>query len=516
MKSDSKAIMALILVLATVGYYWVVFSSNIIFGDEGFYAAEGRWIAKNGIYPIYDNIHGSDAIFFPMNKPPMYILINTALWSLGGELLIKVFIPLFAFLSSIFLYLIFRSYNQEVLGLISAAVFLMINAVITYGVLNYVESLLVMFFIAALYFGLHAIKKSSKVLGVISGIFSGLALMTDISGIFVPILIVIIWFFILKFKNKNLLLTILVTTIVVSSSFFLRNIYFYGNLCYPIPIIDVSCEPVYAVDFNQFSKEGLEFIGGEAEIGTGARIMQMGFFNYFNFSIGIILFIFLLFGIAFYIPNKKEEISFLFAPWLFIFFLITVYFSIYGGRAEDIPRYTLFGYPAVSATIALFLGGVYDFVKRKTKILAILLVVILLVPVLPTAHSKLLTMKNVKSFVPGFFEGCDWIKMNTPEDSLIYTIYAHHTSYACNRKTFSSVPDQEIIQLAADNRSYEHLKLHGADYVYVQYFTVGEQPYRETTPVAFLQYMDSSPNFEKVFDNTNTYGRAGVILYKIL
>jgi hypothetical protein len=67
-----------------------------------------------------------------------------------------------------------------------------------------------------------------------------------------------------------------------------------------------------------------------------------------------------------------------------------------------------------------------------------------------------------------------------------------------------------------DNRSYENLKLNGADYVYIQAFTIGDQPYQETTTTAFIKYMDSSPNFKKVFDNTATYGQGGVILYKVL
>ena len=240
MKLDSKVLMAIILVLAAMGYYWTVFGSNIIFGDEGFYAAQGRWIAEHGIYPIYDGVHGSDVAHLLMDKPPMHILFNTALWSLGGEFLIKAFMPIFVLISAFFIYLIFREYKQDVIGLVAATIFLMINAVITYGVLNYVESLLVMLFTISIYFGMRALRDSSNIAGIISGVFAGFAIMTDLSGIFAPAILILAWFFSQRPKTLKLLGTIMGVILLVSGPFFIRNLVYYGGLCYHVPVLDLA------------------------------------------------------------------------------------------------------------------------------------------------------------------------------------------------------------------------------------------------------------------------------------
>jgi hypothetical protein len=210
----------------------------------------------------------------------------------------------------------------------------------------------------------------------------------------------------------------------------------------------------------------------------------------------------------------------MFLAWLIIFIPI-FYLStteIFGatGRAEDTARYTLPMVVSFAAIAGIFVESMFDSLREYNKILGAVFIILISVALVLSVQPKLDTMKSVKGFSEGFFNGCNWIQKNTPADSIIFSIYAHHTMYFCNRESISALPDDAEIQLTNNDTSYEHLKLHGFNYVYIQAFTISTENYREAISTSFLDYLNTSDKFEKVLDNTNVYGNGGVILYKIL
>ena len=163
-----------------------------------------------------------------------------------------------------------------------------------------------------------------------------------------------------------------------------------------------------------------------------------------------------------------------------------------------------------------FVADAYDFVRKKKFWMAIGFLVIFAGFVFLYGFDKLNTMGSVKQFSTGFLEGCKWIKFNTPEDSLIFTIYGHPTAYNCERAIQSDVPDKANIVLGNIEESYQRLQQHGFDYIYVQQFAVTAEPFLQTFLLSFISSLDSSSHFKKVYDNTNLYGNNGVVLYQVL
>lgn len=515
MKLNANLFALAAIIVSGLFYYSVVFSTPIVFGDEGHYASVGRWIAQNGIFPKYQPYWGTDVMRFPVAKPPLYYLFDSFAWLLFGELGIKLMIPLFSMLSAAMLYLFFRQTNAKA-GLAGAFALMMLPGLITYGVMNYVEASLVFLFTCAAYFGYHGFEKNKLRYLVLSGIFSAFAIMTDITCLFVAPLFLFYFFLskkFLKFSEWKNLAVIAAVALAVVLPWFLRNLSLYEGFCFPF--LPGACGPIYDIEILQSSIQ--TGVGAVAEVGTGASIAKIGFLQYARFAFGWTIAALLIFGIANLIVNKNKRNLF-FAVWLGFFFLLTVQQAFSGGRSEDVPRYTLFGFPAVAAVSGLFMAGAHDFLKKIKygKYVAIIFVLFFLSATFVYGSEKLSTMQQVKHGLDGLIDGCKWVKQNTPKDSLLYGIYAHQEAYNCERKVNSESPDKNDIRLGTGETPYEHLKMHGYDYVFIEQFTVSVTPYGEATPLQFLNYLENSDKFERVFDNTGIFGQAGVRIYRIL
>lgn len=520
----------LVLLAAGILYYFVVLTSPIAFGDEGYYASLGRWVSENALLPKYEPYHETAVFHYLYIKAPFDILLNSFFWGIAGEAGIKIMIPLFALLAAAMVYLFFEKTEKRV-GLAAAFILLMLPGFITYGVMDYSDALLVLLFTCSAYFGFESLESGDRKKSVLSGAFLAFAILTKVTAVFlVPLLIG--FAFLKKFKQWKQLLLIFVVATVAVAPWFARNLVLFNGFCYPF--LPGKCEHV--ADVNIPKLEGIDqgLPGPVAEVGTGAGIWKMGYIPYFNFAFGWTASILLVFGIAALIINttanatenkenaekrKKRDTYLFFAIWFALFVFLTIHQTFFGGRAEDVPRYTLFGFPAVAGVAGLFVADAYKFLKKYHKAIALMFVLIILATTWVYGQQKLTTMQQIRQKwldPPGFIEGCKWVKQNTPKDSLVYVIYAHQGSYFCDRKAQSEVPDKNEIRLLANDTSYEHLKLHGYDYIMIEQFTVSVIPYGESTPLQFLQFLESSAHFKKVYDNTNVYGQSGVRIYEVL
>lgn len=516
--SDTKILLLVVLAAFFILYSSVSLLYPTAFGDEGFYAANTRWIAENMKLPVYEPMRGTEIYHEKIVIPPLYEVTQAGMWLLGGETGMKLLIPVFSIIAAAMLYLFLKRTGRPKAGLIAAIIFLAIPSLVTYSVLNYTDTFLTLMFICAAYFGYVALEENDKKNTVIAGIFSGLGFLAKGSGFLV--LVMIIFYFLLSRKYKSLknfktLLIIIAISGIIIVPWFARSLILYNAVCYH-PLLMNGCDPVTDVTIPKV--EGLEFAGRLDTTGTEASVWDIGLLNYFNFALGWVVLMLVVFGITGMFVKKKTNLMLISLILVFIpvFFMSNT--NIFGAaaRAEDTARYTLPMVLALAAIAGIFLEDIFDAVKKYNKVLAIGIIALLLVSPLIVMQQKLETMKGVKSFSEGFFNGCDWIKKNTPTDSIIFSVYAHHTAYFCDRMSVRYLPDSEEIQISNNDTAYEHLKLHGIDYVYIQAFTISDKPYSEVTTLDFLNYLNSSDKFEKILDNTNVYGNSGVILYKVL
>jgi 4-amino-4-deoxy-L-arabinose transferase-like glycosyltransferase len=507
MRPSIEQLLPLLIVLPVLAYWSVSLSSNIIFGDEGFYAAQGRHMALTGEYPQWDPYISTAVYQNPLFRPPLYITLVSGLWLIGGELAVKLAIPLLAALTGLATYLLVRRMAGQVAGLAAGILLIGAAGFITYGVLNYVEVFNSLLIVLAVY--VAAIGRQTKH-WLAAGTLAGLAAITDVSGLFaLPVIGVIVLANMRRNAIRPLLLIGAAAALVIAP-WVLRSIVLFGSPCIS-PFFGCSPHALATITTDSYT-----FSGQVVQSGTGLGVTKMGWLNYFNFALGIPVLLLLLFGLT-SLPRWRAAWPVL-VPWLLIFVLLTFQQGTWGGRAEDIPRYTLFAFPAVAATGGLFFASAGKFLARWNRWLGLALVVILLLVLWPDLQSKLATMQQVKGFAPGFLQGCSWIEANTPATSRIFTIYQHHMSYACDRPGFSpgEVPDGAVISLSNNDTALEHLKLHGANYVMIAQFTVSQDALEETVTPAFINYLETSTHFKKVYDNTAQFGNSGIRLYQVL
>jgi len=171
-------------------------------------------------------------------------------------------------------------------------------------------------------------------------------------------------------------------------------------------------------------------------------------------------------------------------------------------RAEDTARYTLGWVSIIGLISARWFEEIYNFIKKYQKHLALVVFVFVVFLSYQSLTEKLDIMARVKQFYPTFFEACDWIKQNTPKDSLLMTIWAHRAVYNCQR---SSVGNMADIALSKDlNYTLSIAKQHGINYLFIQKFSIDLQNQRlqERYDVEFVQFLENNPeHFVKIYEN---------------
>ena len=515
MQSRTDIIALTLIIAALTLYMYVTVTSPIAFGDEGYYASTARFIADNGIYPLYEPLVSTDINLKPTSQTPLFAITSSAIWKLGGEIAFKMSMAIYSALAAAFIYLIFRRYDRPVAGIAAAVASMATPIVVTYGVMSYVDSMSCLWFAAFAYFALSAFDNGSRLQGVISGVFAGLAILTKTSGVFALMMIVAYFLVQRKWDRWPVLAAVIITALLLTSAIGIRNWMGFGIPSVPLPGAGylLGEYPGWLLKQPVQESDSLQWAGRTVEAGTEVTILNMGILSYVRFAFGWTIPILAGIGLAGAMMRRKPLDIFIFV-WLAIWLALTVQFG--GARAEDAARYMAPISLATAALAGLAVSDAYRFARQRTKYVAVMLVIFMLVGIWYYGQEKIGTMLAVKQFAPSFFDGCSWIQKNTPQDSLLLSLHTYPTAYNCNRRTDWEFPGKKTILLQPGNASYEMLKMHGFDYIYVQVFSLSQQNLQQGWPLDFVNYVNGSPNFQKIYDNTDKYGNAGVILYKIL
>jgi 4-amino-4-deoxy-L-arabinose transferase-like glycosyltransferase len=509
MKIKISHITIIIILLASLQYFLISTSSHIVFGDEGHYASLSRWISENHIIPEFNPYTSNDIMKTRTNIIPLFFIFETFGFYLG-EFAVKLLLPIFSLLSAFTIYIIMKSkFENKIAGVISAITLLMTPAIITYGVMGYTDTLLLLTSILAIHFIAKSFDDNKKSHILMSGIFLALSLLTKRSALFL-ILFLIIYAALNKTKNMKIILSILVIAFILICPWLIRNIIQFSDPCFgELTINGNNCGPLFLETPEKI--EGLQFDGRTSNTGTEASLLQFGILNYMRFAHGWTIVILLLLGIGYLIINKNKYNNLITA--IMISTLPLIAFSTL--RAEDTARYLLPTNIGIVMIVGLFSYKLYDYIKNHNKYIGYLIIVIILISLLVYGQEKIDTMKVVKQFSPGFIEGCTWVKENTPTNSIVLATYAHHTKYQCNRPV-ALANDAEEVFLSNDDTSYQHLTQNGVDYILVLKGLISTQKLKEHYPLEFINYIENSNKFENVYDNTDIYGDSGVIIYKVI
>ncbi len=189
---------------------------------------------------------------------------------------------------------------------------------------------------------------------------------------------------------------------------------------------------------------------------------------------------------------------------LLITFLLILYGSIQG-RAEDASRNTLGMVPFVAVIAGIYLESLYSFLKKYSKYLGIVMIILIILLSFGSIKPKLLSLKPVKEFSPYFFEACDFIKRNTTENVLLMTVWDHGTIYNCQRKaiSFGYLPDSPDIAISENlTLVLERLNAHEITHIFIQKFSMSNRLLSSKYPTSFVEFMENHPeHFKKIYEN---------------
>ena len=527
-KLDIKNVELLILIVfLTVVLVFdarVTIKTPINFGDEGFHTRIAQWIGQNNDYfawfPFYTEKDSKDGF----GRPPLWNLTEAGFYMIFGfhEIIGKLLPPIIAFFTGLFVYLLIKElYNKEI-GFIASVISVSIPSFVTYSVLLYTDVMLTFYFCLFVFTLLLSIKKNEKKYFYLSAVFASLAFLTKSPGltVFVVLPLIILYELFEKKQLKNLIkdysIYILIIFVILAG-FFLRSFYYWGTpMCgLPLPIIGKNdCSVVYF-------KSELKFEGRTEQVGTEVGIFTMGLTNYLNFAYGKIWFVVfgLISGIILMLSKRDKFDILILLSLLSIFTILSQTVTLQ--RAEDTARYTLAWVPIISVVVGKYFVEIYNFTKKHIKDFALVVFAFVLVMSFLSLKEKTDAMIQVKQFSPMYFQACDWIKSNVPEDSLLMTVWSSRAVYNCQRNVVGNIPD---ISLSTDlNYTLNKTEAYGVTHLFIQKFSLSNEPLSEKYTVSFLQFLENNPeHFVNIFENgpklqdcLNQGGCDGNIVYEV-
>ncbi len=506
----------------------VTIPSPIAFGDEAYYTQLSRLVARNVQYYTWMPFEGDSVEHQGFFKPPMWIFLEGSFYYLFGfsPLIVEILTPLISVLTGLAAYAMFGKIFNKLTGFLSSIILVTVPSIVTYADLFYVDTLLI--FWITLFVGtfiLYEKTKDKKYL-VLSTAFAALSILTKAPAyLILPFYFLYFLYEFFKIKDFRVIkkyIFIVVVLLVFLGGFFLRNLYYFNA-----PICAGQLEFLFrnqnCIVTSNYTPQN-NFAGRTALVGTEQNVYSLGLISFFQFAYGQIWLVPLLFTIgAVLILARREKFGLI--SLLYLLATLPIFYLTYSGRAEDAARYTLIAVPAISVVASIYLEELSRAIKRYSKYLPVLLILVVIVASFSNFYSKNAIMSGVKQFSPLFLQACDWVKQNTPTNSTLLSENGHPTVYNCDRNAVWELQDLPDIILSNNvTLVKDRLSIDGINYIFVQKFAISPQAYEQSYPISFIQFLEQNNNtFQKVYENgpdLNTClsqgGCDGSIIYKVL
>lgn len=499
----------------------VSFSTPISFGDEGFHTRMAQWIGQNVEYPVWTPFTQSLAGKAGFDRPPFWNILEAGFFWLFGfsEVIPRLLTPFVSVLGGLALYLGAKRFYGERVGFLAGVLLATFPSVVTYALIFYTQLLTIFFMSMFIVTLAMAMSTGRKLHMLAAGAFGALAFLTNVVGAAAYIVVAVFLSYELlkggrplelvrKYWLAVLLMALLPSTLLI------RNYASYGTpLCYSFPILsNVFSTAGCNVNTNVFTAQ-YSYAGRTVQTGTESSVFSIGVVSYLDFAYGNVWLIIIAFagGLMFLTtPISKAWSEGVTLPQIepmdfMSLAMIAIYAFLFlsGGitaRAEDTARYSLIWAPIIALVAACFLNESYLFLKKYQKYLALVVFAAVLYLGWTVAAAKIAAMYQVKQFSPLFFEACDWIKANTPQDLVISTVWTYRTAYSCQRNVVASLADMAL----SNNVTHilEVTKAVGITHIFVQKFSLSDQSLSESYPISYVRLLEANPDhFKKVYEN---------------
>ena len=436
------------LILFTIAlriYYFVLTNNQPLWWDEADYMA----MAKSWAF-------GTHYISDPV-RPILFSLISSLFFKIANsEFLPRLFIEFLSFLSVIGTYLLGKEIYNKKIGLIAGFMMSVFYLNLFFGQRLLVDIPSLTFFIFSALFFYRYFKKNSKKDLYIATIITAIGTLFKINTALILIGIVIYFLFTKKIsclKRKEIWISILIF-ILILLPYLIWGYFEFGSFV------------LSSAASRNFASTGFLF--------TGISVLKnyLCYFPTYLFSLSgtgifialsafllIALFLIFLFNLVIgfdLIVKEKKNSPELFLLLLFLVPLILTSFLI--GHNEN--RYILNSFPAVFIILSSFLITLFNFIKKNSKFLAVLLIVALLsvFAYAQLQYSYNLTENKMTSYSQVKDAGI-WIKSNLNKENSIMSNSPFQIQYYSDVKTLSFPKTEE--EFLVEKEHLSHIVLSG-------------------------------------------------------
>jgi len=511
----------------------VTMNKPVAFGDSAYHAYISKLLGTTKSFPKILDDFGSY-----YNYSPLFHILSSVIFMLpsSGWVLIKAVVPFMSFLAGLLAFIFISKLYNERIAFVVSIIFLTLPMFVTYSMIIYTDVLMVLFFMLSFVFVLMGEKFGNKKYWLLAFVFASLCYLSKATGFISFIFAYSILFFKLARKEMKLkdfgmifLVSILIFGLIVGW-WWIRNYIEFKTVDCNLPMNERVFRNSECINPNDIVSQDTtdRFAGYVSSGGTNYGILQFGLNQFVTFIYGNIWLVPLLASCGIVLMIMRKERNDGYVLLLFLLTLIPAIFvnvqSSFTMRVEDVGRYMMLTSVPLALIIGLWLDTFFDTVKKFWKYLPILLMIFLMIMLWNNFYSKLLVMSQVTTFSPAFFGACDWIRMNTDEDSKFLSLWSAPTAYNCERKSEWSSDAQADMVLNQDvNVVLKAMQNRSIDYIFVQKFAISSTPYVTMIPADFVNLLESNPSiFVKVYENglslaecSKQGGCDGSIIYKV-
>lgn len=421
LKNPYNALLVGILALALIVrlYFFLKTGNQTLWYDEADYMST----AKHWAFGISYNLN--------VHRPPLFQLLAAFGFMLGfGESVLKFLIILLpsAFLVYV-VYLLGKEMYDRKIGLIAAFLAAVSWTLLFWGIRFQPDYFSMCFSGLSLFFMWRYWKTEKTKPIIFAGIFAGLGFLFKVSGLLVPLIFMVFILFkdrLAAFKNKN---------------------YYYFSLAFLATLV-----PYFIWAYLKFGTPFSFAAGYSSAVEAAAPFAWYGlkFFKYLTegalfvlFLIGLVLSLKFLLYLDILIKDKKK----CFDAGLFSVIALSVaaaFYIFYIRGVED--RWVFLWLPFIFMMIGNALMSIYNFGKKYSKIISIILVIGLLAwgGYAQLNHGKTLIDNKEETYLP-VKQAALWMKERSQPSDIIFSISYPQTTYYAEREVFlySEVKDAD-------------------------------------------------------------------------
>jgi len=532
-KFDPYLIVFIIIALGVLVFELIVtVGKPLAFGDEAYHAYIGKYIGTTHTFP--KDLPGFGGLY--TYSPLLHIILGviyvlpSALWVLA-----KTVVPLTVLVIGMSMFILLSKLYNSRLAFVASVIIIALPIFVTYSVLIYTDMLMVLFFFLSFAFTLLADKFGSKKYWFLAVVFASLSYLSKTPGIvsflFIGGLLVY------KFAKKELSLKQFLAISLISIGivaalvgwWWVRNYVDFKTIDCNLPltffntVIGVKSECYNLSDV--ITKESADkFAGYVAPTGSNLDVLHFGLKGFMEFVYGKMLLVPLFVFCGIILMLRRRERNDIYLLVLLLLSVLPVIF-VSSARVEDVGRYIILSTVTFALMSAVFLEEFFKSVQKFWKYIPVLIIIVMLILFWPVFKSRLDTMSQVKTFSPLFFDACDWIKGNTPNDGIFLSLWSAPTAYNCERTSKWSTNDLPDIVLSQNvTIVLDALESEKINYIFIQKFAMSGAAYITMVPYNFVVFLESNPNnFQKVYENgpslndcASAGGCDGTIVYKVI